>query len=95
MLAQSERDGRRYIESITSGPQISGENGANSYDHGFVVRFGSLGDRNYYVGEPIVADPQHYDAHHAAFKKDVGPLLRPGDGVQVMDFQPGIGGNQR
>ncbi|MDN4639988.1 Dabb family protein [Agreia sp. PsM10] len=88
MLAQSERDGRPYIESIVSGAQLSGEDGANDYEYGFVVRFGSLGDRNYYVGEPIITDPRHYDTLHAAFKKEIGPLLRPQDGVQVMDFLP-------
>jgi hypothetical protein len=43
----------------------------------------SQGDRNFYVGEPIVADPAHFDHEHAAFKAFVGPLLA---GAQVFDF---------
>ena len=49
------------------------------------------GDRNYYVGQPVI-DPVHaqfYDPAHLAFKNFVGPMLEtpvvPG-GVFVFDF---------
>lgn len=82
-LAATERAGGRYIVSIESGDQISGEVAPDGYEVGFVVTFASQGDRNFYVGEPIVADPAHFDHEHAAFKAFAGPLLA---GVQVFDF---------
>lgn len=86
-LADTERDGSPYIVSITSGAQISGETAPGGFDYGFVVTFASLGDRNYYVGEPVVTDPAFYDPVHHEFKAFVGPLLRKGsDGALVFDF---------
>lgn len=85
-LIGSERNARPYIESISGGAQESGEEGANEFEYGFIVRFRSVGDRNYYVGEPLVSDPDYYDPQHAAFKREVGPLLRSHNGVQVLDF---------
>ncbi|WP_394770675.1 Dabb family protein [Lacisediminihabitans sp.] len=86
-LAATERRGAPYISSITSGTQQSGEVAPGGFEHGFVVTFSSLGDRNFYVGEPIVTDPEFYDRVHAEFKQFVGPLLAPG-GVLVFDFSP-------
>jgi len=83
-LVTSKRDGRPYIRSIDSGPQLSGEVAPGGYDIGFVVEFASLGDRNFYVGEPVVSDPAYFDHDHADFKAFVGPRL---DGVQVFDLQ--------
>lgn len=85
-LADCERDGRRYVLSVDAGGQTSGETGVNDWDLGFAMRFASQGDRNFYVGEPVVTDPEHYDARHAAFKRMVGPLLRAADGVAVLDL---------
>lgn len=85
-LATTERDGERYITSIESGAQLSGEVEPGGFDEAFVVRFASLGDRNFYVGEPIVTDPAFFDEPHARFKDFVAPLLAP-DGVLVFDFQ--------
>lgn len=87
-LAGTERDGAAYIRSITHGAQASGEvgrspDGPAGFDHGFVVLFDSLGDRNYYVGEPVIDDPAFFDAVHAEFKRFVGPLLAD---VAVLDF---------
>ena len=54
----------------------------------FVVRFASEGDRNFYVGAPIVTDPAYCDRQHHAFKGIVGPRLdRQGAGVLVFDFR--------
>ena len=85
-LVTTERDGARYIRSIESGAQLSGEVEPGGFDEAFVVRFASLGDRNFYVGEPIVTDPDFFDEPHARFKDFVAPLLAP-DGVLVFDFQ--------
>jgi hypothetical protein len=82
-LADTERDGQRYIVSIESGDQISGEVEPDGFEVGFLVTFSSQGDRNFYVGEPVVADPAYLDQEHAAFKAFAGPLLA---GVQVFDF---------
>lgn len=76
-LAASER-----IVSIASGPQASGE--SDRFDDGFIVTFDSLGDRNFYVGEPFVTDPAEYDAEHHAFKQFVGPHL---EAVEVFDLE--------
>jgi hypothetical protein len=85
-LAASERHGAPYISSIASGVQQSGEVDAGGYEYGFVVLFDSLGDRNYYVGAPIVEDPAYFDGPHADFKDFVGPLLAATNGAQVFDF---------
>jgi len=86
-LAESRRNGAPYIVSITSGAQISGEVAPGGYESGFVVTFESLGDRNFYVGEPVVTDSAYFDAVHHEFKSFVGPLLREGpEGVLVFDF---------
>ncbi len=88
-LAETRRDGALYIQSITSGLQVSGETPPGGFEQAFVVTFSSLGDRNYYVGEPVVHDPRFFDSAHAAFKAFVGPLLAsdPPGGVLVFDFQ--------
>lgn len=86
-LADTPRDGSPYIVSITSGAQISGEVAPGGLEYGFVVTFASLGDRNFYVGEPVVTDPAFFDPVHHEFKSFVGPLLREGsECVLVFDF---------
>ncbi|MBZ5795245.1 Dabb family protein [Burkholderia contaminans] len=71
------RDGRPYIRSIEHGLQSSGEGADRGFEHAFLMSFDSEGDRNYYIGEPIVDDPLYYDLQHHAFKADIGPLLDP------------------
>jgi hypothetical protein len=90
-LADTERDGRKYIRRIRSGPQISPEGHARGLELGFVVEFDSEGDRNYYLGRPFVAEDADFDLEHDAFKQFVGPLLAAGDGVLVFDFVDGAG----
>jgi len=76
-----------YILSIVAGVQNSHENAGRGFELAFVVRFASEGDRNFYVGAPLVSDPNLFDRQHAAFKDSVGPLLAGGDaGVLVFDF---------
>ncbi|GAA4978829.1 Dabb family protein [Kineococcus glutinatus] len=85
-LADSRRaDGERYITSVEAGGQGSGEGAGGGYEHGVVVTFASEGDRNHYVGAPVVEDPAYCDAEHAAFKEFVGPLLHPDGGALVFD----------
>ncbi|MET1051370.1 MAG: Dabb family protein [Mycetocola sp.] len=80
-------DGRPYIVSIVAGPQSNGEGAHHDFEQGFIVTFDSQGDRNYYVGRPLVDDPQFFDAMHDEFKAHVGQHLLPGpDGVLVFDF---------
>ncbi|MCU1526523.1 MAG: hypothetical protein JWP75_286 [Frondihabitans sp.] len=80
-------DGEPYIVDIVAGSQSSGEGAGHDFELGFIVTFASEGDRNFYVGEPIVSDPACFDHEHAAFKRFVGPLLAPGaEGVLVFDF---------
>lgn len=84
-LADSVRDdGERYVVSIEAGEQTSGEGSGRGFEHGVVVTFASEGDRNYYVGTPVVDDARSYDPEHARFKEFVGPLLAE-DGVLVFD----------
>jgi hypothetical protein len=84
-LADSPRpDGRPYVVSIEAGVQTSGEGAGGGFEHGIVVTFASEGDRNFYVGTPVVDDPAHQDPEHARFKEFVRPLLAEG-GVLVFD----------
>jgi hypothetical protein len=84
-LAETHRAGEPYIQSVVGGPPMGGEGSEAGFDHGFVVTFASAGDRNYYVGEPVVSDARFFDPVHADFKRFVGPLLAPG-GVVVFDI---------
>ena len=87
----ARRDGRSYIVSIETGAENSGEGADQGLEQGFIVTFRSQGDRNYYVGQPVVTDSAFYDPAHQAFKDFVGPLLHTSaggavDGVTVFDF---------
>ncbi|MBM7411500.1 hypothetical protein JOE38_001323 [Clavibacter michiganensis] len=76
-----------YIRSLHAGRQSSPEGVGRGFELGFVLTFSSEGDRNLYLGEPLIADPSRIDAQHAAFKDFVGPLLAPDPhGVLVFDF---------
>ncbi|MFJ3306794.1 Dabb family protein [Streptomyces sp. NPDC086549] len=83
LMTQATRGGKPYIESLDSGIQTSGEGAGNGMQQGYVLTFTSEGDRNYYVGKPIVTDPKFYDAAHESFKNFVRPFL---DGAIVFDF---------
>ena len=84
----AKHNGSTYIVSIETGPDISGEGLDQCFEQGFIVTFSSQGDRNYYVGQPVVTDPNFYDPAHQAFKDFVGPLLDQ-NGAFVFDFAPG------
>lgn len=86
-LRASPRNGEPYILAIESGEQNSPEGLGQGYHHGFIVSFASEGDRNYYVGEPLISDPDLYDPLHHAFKNFISPYLDPGQGsALVFDF---------
>lgn len=87
-LQQSKRLGDKlpYIVSIITGSQSSGEKASQGFEQAFIVTFQSEGDRNYFVGTPVVSDPAYYDRQHAEFKLFVGPLLAENNGVLVFDF---------
>ena len=82
----SKRNGAPFILSIETGSDISGEGLDQCFEQGFIVTFTSQGDRNYYVGQPVVTDPSFYDPAHQAFKDFVGPLIDQGGGAFVFDF---------
>lgn len=82
------REGRPYIRSLEHGRQESGEGNGLGFEHVFLMTFDSEGDRNFYVGEPIVHDAACFDPVHHAFKAAIGPTLAP-QGVLVFDFFPG------
>ncbi|RIJ00001.1 Dabb family protein, partial [Clavibacter michiganensis subsp. insidiosus] len=76
-----------YIRSLHAGRQSSPEGVGRGFELGFVLTFSSEGDRNLYLGEPLIADPARIDAQHASFKEFVRPLLAPDPrGVLVFDF---------
>ncbi|PIJ49401.1 stress responsive alpha-beta barrel [Erwinia sp. OLTSP20] len=87
-LSHSVRPGESspYILYIVEGVQNSGEGADNGFEQGFIVTFKSEGDRNYYVGKPLVKTPGYYDEAHDAFKQFVAPLLSKDNGVLVFDF---------
>ncbi|MGO9605224.1 MAG: Dabb family protein [Candidatus Binataceae bacterium] len=84
----AKRNGSTYILSIETGSDISGEGLDQCFEQGFIVTFKSQGDRNYYVGQPVVTDPSFYDPAHQAFKDFVAPLLDQ-NGAFVFDFSVG------
>jgi len=75
------RDGKRYILSIEGGGQSSIEEPGKAWTLGFVMRFATEPDRDFYVGGE--------DEAHESFKAFVGPLLVP-EGVAVFDFTNGV-----
>ncbi|MFJ9647551.1 Dabb family protein [Streptomyces sp. NPDC004244] len=83
LLTQAQRDGKPYIASLDSGVQTSGEEAGKGMKQGYVLTFTSEGDRNYYVGKPVVTDPEFFDPAHESFKNFARPLL---DGAIVFDF---------
>jgi len=88
---KSMRNGQRFIQSIETGAANSFEGADQGKQIGFLVSFKSEGDRNYYVGQPLI-NPAHthlYDAAHLDFKNFVGPLLATpvvSEGVFVFDY---------
>lgn len=84
-LAQDSRrpDGRPVVVSLETGFQNSGEGVEGGLQQAFLVTFRSEGDRNYYVGKPVVTDPAFFDPAHEAFKEFAGPYL---DKVMVFDY---------
>jgi len=85
LAMQAKRDGKPYIISIETGKQSSGEGVDGGFEEAFVVTFRSEGDRNYYVGTPVVENAAFYDPEHQKFKEFVGPFLAE-NGVLVFDF---------
>lgn len=85
-MKETRRGNIPYIEAIEAGEQNSGEKMNCGYTQGFIVTFRSEGDRNYYVGSPIVNDPVYTDPAHTAFKRFVAPMLAKDGGVLVFDF---------
>lgn len=83
LKANARRQGRTYIQSIESGSQLSGEGADGGMEWAFVITFCSQGDRNYYVGSPLIDDASYYDAAHAAFKRFVAPFV---ERVIVFDY---------
>ena len=82
------RNGKPYISSIITGSQNSHEGLSMGFEQAFIVTFKSEGDRNYYVGTPLVTDPQYFDAMHDDFKKFITPLiLADKKGALVFDFR--------
>jgi hypothetical protein len=75
-------DGSRYLLSVETGPQRSGEGADKGLDVAFIVTMGSQGDRNYYVGAPIVTDVAWKDPAHQAYKDFLAP---PGGPSLVSD----------
>ena len=81
---RAARSVRRMLGAMAPDPVPPELDVADLPEQGFVVTFASAGDRNYYVGEPVISDSRFIDPVHADFKAFVGPLLAPG-GVLVFD----------
>ncbi|WP_051626068.1 Dabb family protein [Kozakia baliensis] len=84
-LVQDTRrsDGAHPVVSIETGMQNSGEGVDDGLEQAFIVTFRSEGDRNFYVGKPVVTDPGFFDPAHEAFKEFAAPYLEK---VTVFDF---------
>lgn len=88
------RNGQPYILSIESGTSNSHEGADQGMQVAFIVTFRSQGDRNFYVGQPLIEErfSDLYDPAHLEFKRFVGPLLATPavpNGVFVFDFTVG------
>ncbi|KAK1835657.1 hypothetical protein QBC39DRAFT_368159 [Podospora conica] len=70
--------GEAYILSLKGGKDNSHENLQDGITHGFVVEFGSIEDRDYYVKD---------DMAHKAFVKGLAGLV---DKAVVVDFENGV-----
>lgn len=70
------RDGEQYLDVVAGTPN-SYEGQDQGHQLGFVMTFDSQGDRNFYVGAPLISeeDSDLYDPVHDAFKKWVSPYL--------------------
>jgi len=79
----NQSTGELYILAFDGGFPNSKEGVDQRMQQGYIVTFGSVEDRNYFVGRPFQQD---YDPYHDAFKAYVGPLLISPDGVFVFDF---------
>jgi hypothetical protein len=77
------KGGDRYLIGIETGPQTSGEGADKGLNQDFIVTLKSEGDRNYYVGKPVVRDPAYYDQAHQEYKDFIKPLVR---NALVFDF---------
>lgn len=84
MKTAAKRQGAPYIISINYGKQVSLEGNDKGFQDGFIVRFRSISDRDYYVGEPVIPAPELFDPVHADFKKWVAPYL---EDVFVFDMR--------
>ncbi|WP_438381956.1 Dabb family protein [Asaia sp. BMEF1] len=84
-LVQDSRrpDGTHPVKSIEMGVQNSGEGADAGLQQAFVVTFASEGDRNFYVGKPVIMDPAWFDPAHEAFKAFAAPAIEK---VVVFDF---------
>ena len=84
-LAKESRrpDHSPVVVSIETGVQNSGESSDLGLERAYLVTFRSEGDRNFYVGQPVVADSHYFDAAHEAFKTFAKPYLAK---VVVFDF---------
>jgi hypothetical protein len=85
------RNNMPYITSIETGKANSPEGVDQGMEIGFLVSFKSEGDRNYYVGSPLIPVKyiNLYDHAHEKFKNFIGPLLATPivpKGVFVFDF---------
>jgi len=87
LKTEAKRNGKSYIQRLEAGAQNSGEGADHGFEEGFIVTFRSQGDRNYYVGTPVVTNPKFFDPAHQKFKDFVGPLLAEKDGALVFDFK--------
>lgn len=84
-LAQDSRrpNGAHVVQSIEMGMQNSGEGQAEGLQQAFVLNFRSEGDRNFYVGKPVVNDAAFFDPAHEAFKEFAAPYI---ERMVVFDF---------
>lgn len=76
MQQTARRQGRPYILSIETGTQNSGEGADQGLQDAFLITFRSEGDRNYYVGSPVITTPAYYEPVHAQFKRFAFPHIQ-------------------
>lgn len=85
-LKSCTRGQRRYIVAIERAEQRGLEGTPSNFQQGFIVTFASEGDRNYFVGAPLITDPRYYDPQPAVFNEWVSSYLALQNGRGTFDI---------
>ncbi len=76
---KAKRNGHQYIVSIQDTMQNDLRWVDKKSDQCFTIIFHTEGDRNYFVGTPVIRNPNFYDTAYQEFKEFAAPFLKNND----------------